>query len=412
MFEEEEDQHPLYQHTKKENTLSSSEYLQYSSYYPCEEDTEVFRGLCFRDKSSFESFKKRLDNEEYFPMHPESFTRIKATAEDFARQRKTFFGWADENIIIENEYRKAAEECISGYAGIVIKCVIPKGKGLDVNKSEYAVEDEIVFMTDKPMKFEYEIVESYEELLKRNPVDINEYIQNNDLDDGLVKYLISNHKEDINKDTQHKILDKIIQPYSMKGKSSDMFLVDEEKDLVIGYERKVDLHSADLEISISTRPVFEFYKKGIFTDESVLDRIKDFSNHVIHATCEFIEIENVYGDRNKGFDIKYDSRNVAELSYFANDFAKERYQNVVHLSHPKNLDDLNDGIRNLNYREELSKEEINKEAIRMANEIREFLFEKADMMKKQDAKSIEKDIQSQNEKITRAKRNGRNLKNR
>lgn len=406
---EEENNHPIFQHTKKENTLSSSDYHKYAYGYQCEEDVEVYRGLCFRTKSSFEAFKKRLDNGEYFPSIPESFTRNKGTALDFAKQKKTFFGFLDDKLFIENEYRKVTEESISGYAGIIIKCVIPKGEGLDISKSEYAVEDEIVYMTNKPIKLEYEIIEGFENQLKNNPIDINKHLQTNSIDEPLSKYIIANHADEIDKQTQHKLLDEILTPYKINREDRGFFLVDEEKDLVLGQERHTDFNMDKKEISISARPIFHYYKKGVFSDPSSIERIEEYCHHVINATCEFIELEHLYGDEDN--EIYYNSRNISDLNFFANDFTKERYQNAVHLSRPKSYDQLNDSIKDLNFREDLSEMDKRKEADKIANEIKDFILEKVDMMAK-DKNKMQEEIDKQSQRVKKAKREGSNLKNR
>ena len=47
----------------------------------------------------------------------------------------------DSNIALENIYRQITNEAISVYAGIVIETTIPKGKGIDVSKSNVGIED-------------------------------------------------------------------------------------------------------------------------------------------------------------------------------------------------------------------------------------------------------------------------------
>ena len=144
-----EEDFALYNHIKKEQLLSVYSYKSLSSEMCCEKDTTAYRGLSFRTKKEYDNFKTLLDSGEYRPKLPESFSRIKTTAEEFARNKKTLFHYQDNNICLENSYKNITNENISVYAGIVIELIVPKGSGVDANKSEDCMEDEIIYCTTK-----------------------------------------------------------------------------------------------------------------------------------------------------------------------------------------------------------------------------------------------------------------------
>lgn len=406
---ENDEDHPLYEHTKKESGLTKTHYEQYSQGAECDEDTVAYRGFWFRTKESFDAFKKILDNKEYYPKFPESFTRNWKTAESFAIQKKTFFPMLDNNIFIENNYRKATNEYVAGYAGIILKTVIPKGKGLDLSKTRFSVEDEIIYMTDKKMDYSYEILDSFENQLKKNPIDINEHIRNHDLKNPLTEYLFANHADEIDNETQHHILNEIIKPYDIKN-DKNLFLVDEDKRLIIGEESKRSLHNEDVEINLYTKPLFTYYEYGIFKDEDVMDRIKKFSNHVVHEACEFIETEYLYRDESLDYQIVYKMNNIKDYTYFADEFAKERYSQSVHFTHPKSYQELNDSFRTTQERKDLTQQEIQDKIKGLTNSITDLMATKYDSMISDER--IEKDLNEKKERKNEAIKKGRSLKNR
>lgn len=410
MYEEDElNQNPIYRHVHKEDGLSSKNYLDLKDYYSCQKDTVVMRGMNFRTESEFNAFKKKLENGEYYPKTPESFTRDEASARAFAGSKKTFFAFADPDLFVENAYKKATEEKISGFGGVIIKTVIPAGEGLDVSMTGYGVEDEILYMTDAPIKCTYEIIDSYETELKNNPIDINEYLQNNSFEDGLFNYILANHADEINVETQHNLFDRIIEPFS-KPKEKNRFMIDEHKKLLFGEERNKDYKMKDKEISFYTKPVYYYFKRDLFRDPSVVDRVKKFSRHVIEEVSEFIEMETLYSDPNKGYDVYYDTEPVKDLTYFCDADLRDRFRHAVNASRPKTYNELNDSIRELNYRDDLSPREKTKEVESITKAIVSLL---EDSHRTQTSnKIVERDLEEFKERKEKAKERGRSLKNR
>lgn len=409
----EKDQDPIYRHVFKEDGLSKKDYESENKHYGLKKATKVQRGLCFRTRSEFERFKDVLDSGDYFPSNPESFTRNKNTALEFAKQKKTFFAFTDKDIFLENEYKKITNERIAGYAGVVITLEIPAGEGVDINASEYSAEDEIVFMTDKPLKYSYEVFDSYETELKKNPIDINAYMKEHSINEDLAQYLISNHAKEFEPGTQNHILDQVLLSYG-KQKESSMFLVDEGKNLLLGYEKNIgiknDEEKVDKEIIFMTRPVFSYYKKGVFTDESVKERICDFANHILTNTTDFIDMEMMYDDPTKGFDIYYDTESLNQLTVFAGKEVVQDFKNVVVASQPKSYNDLNDEIRTLNYDNSLSKTERSKQVENITKNITKLWTNASNVITSERvAKERLEDFEKRSENI---KTRGKKLKNR
>lgn len=410
----EENDHPIYQHVYRESGFSESDYERFD-YLGVDEDTVAYRGMCFRNKSAYEAFIDKLEKGEYRPNYPESFSRSESTARSFAEQKKTYFVFADEDILIEDAYRKVTKEKISGYAGIVIKTIIPKGSGVDINKSEYGVEDEILYMSKEPIKYSYEVIHSYEDLLKINPVDYNQYIQENPLSDGLSQYLMANHIDDITEDTEIHVLNKILRSHKDSDikKEKGFFVVDEEKNMVFGkIIKKSDSILEPTEDDINDKKVefyrddfFELYDTGFFKSEAAKEKIKEHSNHIINSVCEYIEYQKVFGDK----ELTYDLSNIKGFASFAGDFEKERYKNVIPYTTKSNYSDISEELRKLNDNS-LSEEEKNKLLKSEVKGLEEFIKGRFSAVS-QSEETVHKNMEDNKKNIAKRKKRGRDLKN-
>jgi hypothetical protein len=402
----EETNSQLYNHIKKEQLLSVSSYKELTSSMSCDKDTTVYRGLSFRTKKEYNKFKKILDSGEYTPKLPESFSTIKNTAIEFARNKKTLFCYEDNNILLENSYKNITNENISVYAGIVIKLVVPKGKGVDVNKSKECLEDEIIYYTHDKLDYTYEVIESFENKLKNNPIDINKYIEENGIKDNFSKYIMSNHSKELNKETQSFILSELLEPQKLTTPSVN-YHINENKRVIVTERQGSLLDNEDMKITFDFENILKYYKDGILTDSSVLDRIEKEVSQIVEDICEFVESEYNYGDRD--CSVHYDLANVMKLSHLANDKQRERLGAISYMASPRDHNTINEEIRSLNLREDLSYNEKNKIAQRKSEEIKDFLLNIINNVPK-DKAIVEKEIKLQKEKNEEIKKRVKKLR--
>lgn len=372
--DEEEYINPIEAHTRKEYNLSLRDY-EANDYYPCDEDIVVYRGLNFSTKKSFENFEKRLVSGDYKPLTPESFSRSRLTAEGFAYQRKSFFAWADPDNSIERDYKREAFEKISGYAGVIIKTVIPKGKGLDLNKTRFAVEDEIIYAVkpDDDFKYSYEIIDSYEnELIKKN-INKKEYVLTHPLTDNLSKYIFANHSDEMDVDVEDYIINILDKDLKIKENENFYYLDPLKMRKVYVFEEKNDLHNnKNIHINFNFNNILNYYKKGVIKSEKNKAYLSQYADDIISSIANFVIDEVSYGDR-KNVVYGLDNKKIRELSSFCSDDVIDELKSAIDLSIPESYDDLNQKIFNLNRNDNMTREEKSKAAKEYGNEIKNFL---------------------------------------
>jgi len=408
MYYDEDEGSPLHNHVRKEQILSLNNYNALSLSLNCDEDTVAYRGLSFRTKAEYDQFKILLDSGEYKPNYPESYSREKKTAEEFARNKKTFFFYQDNNIALENTYKNISNEKISVYAGIVIETIIPKGMGVDVNKSNEGIEDEIIYQNSDNINYKYEILESFETQLKNNPIDINQYIQDKGVKDPLSKYIMSNHQNELTKNTQLSILNEILNPIKIKENKTSYYIDESDKNVVATESDNSLIENDRINIRFHFSPILQFYKNGVFNDPTVLAVLEKSANKIIEEVCEFIESEYNYGEREES--VYYDLSYVNETSHLADEKHRIKLKNTGWMSTPKHYDDINNEIRELNYRDDLSVEEKNKMFQGKADEIKDFLLNRINGVPK-DKPVIEKEIEKQKSKNDDIKKRIKKLRN-
>lgn len=369
---------PLYNHIKKEDMLSISDYSSLSRY-GCKKDTKAYRGFFFRTEKEYNDFISIVKSGDYRPNNPESFTRSYNIAEEFAKQRKTFFFHHDHNIALEHSYKNMFKENLSGYGGVIIETIIPEGKGVDINRTNYKEEnqseDEIIYYEPNGIDYKYHIIESFENQLKNNPIDINLHIKENGIEDALSEYIIFNHQDELNKDTQLFILDTVLSSMNNKEQSSSIYYVDESTKNVMASEIDGSLLGRNrIDIRFHFGKIFNLYENGTFTDKTVLSILEKSVDTIIEEISDFIETEHIYGERD--LPVYYDLSYVTELSHLASEPYRERLKDINNLAIPRHYDDINDEIRDLNYREDLSEEDKYKLFQEKANEIKDFIESK------------------------------------
>lgn len=404
-MDEYDNQDPLYEHVRKEIPLSNSEYERYIDSYSCNQDTIAYRGICCRNKSDFNKIIKKLENGEYYPEYPSSFTTDYTTALSFARSRKTLFAFLDENIAIENSYSNITNENINGYAGIVIKTIIPKGEGLDLRGYQHAIENEIVYRTDKPITYSYEIINSYENELKEKNINIDEYIQSNELSDGLSEYIITNHARDLNENTQRHIFNILIKDIK---ETDSLSFVDQDFKKVIFEQKGFNFHNNDEVVSFYFKDIMKFYEKGLFQSPEMFNKIQCFADDIIHSVCEFIEVRHVekYHD-SLDFNISYDLKNLQNISHISSEFARERLKQVSNIICKKSYHELNNELRSINNLDEDKKKEFLKNK---TNEIVDFLSKKLNSIPNS-KEYVDEKMKKREERRQEIIKKGKNLKN-
>ena len=399
-----EDNDLLYNHVRKEELLTLGAYRLLTEELACLRDTTAYRGLSFRTKREYEDFIQLLDSGEYHPAVPESFSTSLVTAESFAKNKKSFFFFNDNIIALENSYKNLTYENISVYAGVVIEIVIPQGEGVDVNRSDCGVEDEIIFSTPDKINYTYKIIDSFETQLKKNPIDINQYILKNDIKDPLSKYIMFNMQEQINPATQMFIATSFFKPLPLV-KHINNYHIDNDKNLVASEHNPSFLNTDRIDIKFHFNNIISPYQSGVFTDPNVIKFIKDKLNNIVLEACEFIESEYHYGDREE--KIYYDMSNISNIGYLCSEYAQNRILECNFMCTPQTYNEINEDIRALNGREDLTSDEKNNIFRNKTEDIKNFLLNRNNSLPKKEetvALQIEEENNKKNDIIIKIKK--------
>lgn len=131
----------LYKYTA-DGFTDISEYVdKLAKRYPFDGGA-LYRGLHFDTQEQYDSFMEKIKDGEISMGGPSSWTPSESTAEDFARTKKTYF--VDLGIMTSHRKMQDEGEHMPGYGGVVIKTHAEAGAGVDVNKSPYAKEREVL----------------------------------------------------------------------------------------------------------------------------------------------------------------------------------------------------------------------------------------------------------------------------
>jgi len=136
------DDKALYKYTADGQTYLGGDTIdRLSKRYPFDGGT-LYRGLHFDDQEEHDAFLATITNGELESKHFSSWTTYEATAEDFAHSKKTYF--PTMSIMMAHDKMRKEGEHMSGYGGIVISTTVSKDVGIDVRKTSYAKEDEVI----------------------------------------------------------------------------------------------------------------------------------------------------------------------------------------------------------------------------------------------------------------------------
>lgn len=137
------DEQDLYKYTADGFTYLSSEAIHnLAKKYPYDGGT-LYRGLHFESPEDEEKWNENFN--EHGKTHlngMSSWTPDLGTAVGFARTVKTYFPTQDV-MHAHSEMTKAGDR-MTGHGGVVLRVKVPAGIGLDVNKTDFAKESEVI----------------------------------------------------------------------------------------------------------------------------------------------------------------------------------------------------------------------------------------------------------------------------
>jgi len=353
----------LSDYTRNElNIYSKEDYAAMLRKWGNDEDLVVYRGINFPTKEAHDNFIEEFNkNSGYLKGHASGFAKTKETAQDFASTTKTYFPTLE--VMERESARSAMFEEITGYGGIILKAIVKKGEVVDVTKSPHAIEDEVLFAPGKLIKCEIEHVRTYKQTVDSPDFDKNKYIQNNDIDSGLSKYVIGNHAKQLSSKSKNYILE---QELSLMEKALNKF--ESTKDIKevdkgqywlaysldnFNYNRK----TKDFEKTSELRFLVPDFKtkdlQGLWSPAQ-LKKIKEVSTEIMYSA---LQVHLEYRDK-----YKMDYSNLQQLTPFLSKHLVELYDKATRYKQRETYETINENLRKL-YNNKIGDRKIDSSAV-------------------------------------------------
>lgn len=358
----------LSNYTRNErNIFSQEKFNQIRERYPLKEDVEVYRGINFKTRLQYHRFMKKLvKNGGYMQSSAAGFTRCYDTAEDFAETTKTYYPTME--VVMAEEKRNKEKELMTGYCGVILKVIAKSNEVIDVNRSKFGIEDEVLFKPNELIKIKLEdvqILDKYRTIVKKSDFDLNDYIQKCDnLYDPMLTFITVNYSNRVSNDSANHILELCLPTEEKRIKYKEKMKSEKysKKEIIfegnyltvlrdnvyencrsITDEKMTEMFFLGVPTSIAT-----FEDRGCFRKEQY-DKIKKISNSILN---DFMEVHFDLGQNEKIDTLAH----LSWFAMFANKEIKKTYEDKVLKRKGKDYRDLNKDISKIN-KSELTKEE-------------------------------------------------------
>lgn len=121
---------------------SGSDFEQLEEEYPFDGGV-LYRGLLFSEVKDFDKFMANIEDGEIKMDNSSSWTPSVSTALSFARSEKTYFP-SREIMAAYSATQKAGDHMSGEGGGVVLSTSVEKGTGIDVDKTSYGKESEVL----------------------------------------------------------------------------------------------------------------------------------------------------------------------------------------------------------------------------------------------------------------------------
>lgn len=124
-----------------ETSLSNTDFEELVDMYPFDGGT-LYRGVHFDTKEEYLDFKKIIESGTLKTNWQSSWTISDTTAKDFATSKKTYD--PTPQIMKAEADRREAGDYMTGYGGMVISTTVPENVGIDIDKTDFVKESEVL----------------------------------------------------------------------------------------------------------------------------------------------------------------------------------------------------------------------------------------------------------------------------
>lgn len=310
----------LRKHVLEERKFYSNDvFKQLQKRYPVDPDdrkglevkdgkVKLYRGLNFKTKTSHDEFIETVGVKGYQKGAADSWSPSYDEAYGFSMTAKSFY--MSDDMIASYSDAQEQHEVVSGYGGLVLEAWIDLDRLVDVNASDYGVEDEILLEPSCNVAVsKINQVKTFRRQIEDGDIDLNvelarfeeeSFLGYKDVDDSkFYLHAISQHLNDIHLSTSDEVFDRCMDNYmktlnSFRTEEGETFvpadadvgayITDRDntwEEITEGKEKQLN--------AVLPYSLIQFYQRGLFTkeqSEQVVELLDEITDHLIGVSYE------------------------------------------------------------------------------------------------------------------------------
>lgn len=285
--------------------------------YSNQKDVTIYRGMNFETKESYDKFVSDIKDGKLETGGISSWSRDKRTAWQFAVTRPTYF--LNMELARAEDKRSKEREYMIGYRGIILKCEIKEGIGIDTRRSKFATEDEII-LPKGDYTVEIEAIKPFKELIKeRDPSDVIMELTETDVKEDsfnaqFFKYIVFN-----NSVISENAKDHLFKMFMPKSKPT----VEITKEKMIWDRSKF---TTNIQVTYRDGMPFMMFFYAEVLGEKYADRLVKISDDILNALIDKI-------GEDDDFETTTIEGNIAYWSQYFSKYGTSRlvnkYKNLI-----------------------------------------------------------------------------------
>lgn len=292
------------------------------SKYPLDKKTKVYRGMNFYTKEKYDEFMNKLKENNYIltTNRISSWAPNEQTAEQFAYVQPTYFPTPE----LMQYYSKAQQEGekVVGYRGIIMSTELDIGQGIDVRKSKYGKEPEIISIPGK-YKVTVKEIKTFKDRIQDNDTNYSQIIldmtkEEINTDSDISKFFdyVLKHAEpdEISDEAKHHLflLFNYAQKYNSEHRPASNGFIGIEEEIQFYYRSSVyKLYNKGF---ILERDALTLKKEGIeilksFMEVAIKHPEAKLRTNDLRMLVNFCDFEDEWKKFIKMYGKQYDKRN-------------------------------------------------------------------------------------------------------
>lgn len=329
-------------------TLSSRDFNALMERYPFEGGT-LYRGLYFSEVETFEAFMENVSDGAITTSEQSSWSQSRSTAKDFAMTTKTYFP-TPEVIKAERDRGESGDHMNGQGGGVIIKIEhAPAGIGIDIDKTDYAKESEVLLPAGtyavtvdqvlRPFRVSHSTVDKAREMLN----DIRQFNETGEGDEKqLAKYATYLEKSFLSK-LEDVEVDELLKFQYRKA----LDLTPEKfAELSVNIDTSRAAWRSGKELHVSVNPHYDFDLYELASGEMQDQIMAQMTALSRHAEDELADIKNVdeFSDINiRGFTelAQFDPDGVDAATGALKKSLSAAYQKLNSREYNRTLKDMN-----------------------------------------------------------------------